>query len=158
MKKKLCITGIVLGVLLTVIGLKFALTGKINYDGEIPSDYSFGADYYTEQYATTRDTAIDIVKVGNCIEKEFHMMFQLSGFTVAIMGLIVSCYFGMQFSDIKEKEQAAAAAVPTEKTVQTTETFVETQEVTRSSEVKEETVKPDQPKEEQEEVKKEEEV
>lgn len=114
MKKKFCIAGMILGIILTIYGLSFSLGKSVHYNAETPLDYSFGADYYTEQYAVTRDVALNVARAGNTFENGMNFMITFSGNVTAAMGLIVVCYFGVKLAVAKEaakKEQEKPSVV-----------------------------------------------
>ncbi len=88
MRKTFSTVGMILGIVIVVMGLYLAFGFSSSYNGTSTSSYSFGADYYTEQYQATENAADNIMALGEYQEK-------LVDFSFKIIGLIVSAFGGV---------------------------------------------------------------
>lgn len=111
MKKKFSIAGIVVGVLIILLGLYLAF-GYSDYvfNGSSTYSYTFGADYYTEQYAATENAADNILALGNYLRYVIDFLFVAVGLLFSAMGGAVVCYFGCKLADVNEAVTASPAA------------------------------------------------
>lgn len=99
MKKFFCIAGMLVGVAFLIVGI-YMLTGVgESFSYSRTPDYQFGADYYTEQYAATRNASDNIVSVGKLLSREFETGMQVLGLVVMCFGAGVICYFGCKISE-----------------------------------------------------------
>lgn len=106
MKRVFSIIGVIIGILMIVLGLK--LYGNINaisYNGSLTSGYTFGADYYTEQYAATKNTADNVNALGSYVENSIKATGSTVGLFISLLGCVVICYFGSKFEIDKAKKQ-----------------------------------------------------
>ena len=117
MKKIFCAAGLILGVLIIAMGYKFGHDFEERFHGTSTTSYSFGADYYTEQYAATKHAADNINSLGDYYQEvtEFGIK-SISGFVMAFGGVVV-CYFGCGlFDTLKTKKETASVVVKNETT------------------------------------------
>ena len=102
MKRFFCIAGIGVGVALIIVGI-YMMTGVgEGFFYSKTEDYKFGADFYTEQYAATRNASDNIVAVGKLISRTFETGMQVMGGVVLIFGMGIICYFGCIITENKE--------------------------------------------------------
>lgn len=99
MKKTFSMAGIGVGIAIMILGLVLAFSKTVSYSGEVPLDYSFGADFYTEQYGATRDAAINVNRLGNVVEDGFNIFTRFTGLFITFSGAATVCYFGVKLSE-----------------------------------------------------------
>lgn len=110
MKKVFSLIGIVIGIAIIIFGIRLASINIYGYSGSYTSSYTFGADYYTEQYAATRNTANNLDNFAEYAERVVEKTMPCIGVIVALFGAAVSCFFGCRFAD-SFKGKAAKAPV-----------------------------------------------
>lgn len=97
-KKIAPIIGIIVGVVIIVIG--FSLQDTYNYS--IGKSIEFGADFYTEMYAVTKD-------VGRAINSAINDLICAISWLIISLGAIDICFFTYQlvmFNDKSKKPEA----------------------------------------------------
>ena len=99
MKKTFRTVGMVLGIVVVVLGLYLAFSFGESYHGSSTYSYSFGADYYTEQYQATENAADNILALGEYIDSLASFGLKVTGLIIAAFGGIITCYFGCKKSD-----------------------------------------------------------
>lgn len=121
MKKQNSKTWCNVGIAAGLIAIFFALYLFVGDSNFITPDYAkFGADYYTEQYAATRDAAINIARLGDIVKNAAaSLLLSLGVADIAYFfnkktqmdnsEKLVDLLEKMQPSDIKEKEETADA-------------------------------------------------
>lgn len=88
-------------------------TRDIEFNAVSTEGYQFGADYYTEQYAATKNASDNVARVGNYLEKTINAAAAGVGVLLLGLGLADIAYFGMKLAAENEK-----AAVPSDAAVQ----------------------------------------
>ena len=111
MKKNSSIAGIILGIVIIALGfyLAFGYDGY-PFSGTRTMGYTFGADYYTEQYAATENAANNVLELGKYFQGITEFILATVGLIVAAFGGVISCYFGCKLADIKNPPVAAPTA------------------------------------------------
>ena len=99
MRKTFRTVGMVLGIVVVVLGLYLAFGFGESYRGSSTYSYSFGADYYTEQYQATENAADNILALGEYIDSLASFGLKVTGLIIAAFGGIVTCYFGCKKTD-----------------------------------------------------------
>ncbi len=108
MKKIFCIVGIIVGVVMIIMGFSVhGIQDVPNY--YTPEAFSFGADYYTDQYEATRDTALNVAYLGYDIQDYFNYGIATLGKFFAMLGAVVVCFFGYKLGGALEESKSAAA-------------------------------------------------
>lgn len=100
MKKKFSIFGIFLGLVVAFIGLCLILGFKENYHGSTTLSYSFGADFYTEEYNATENAANNIEELGYYFENVIKFVLKVMGFLVIALGGVIICYFSCKLAEV----------------------------------------------------------
>ena len=108
MKKTFSIIGIILGIVIVVVGLYTAFGFKGYYSGTSTSSYTFGADFYTEQYTATEHAADNILSVGHYLDDVVEFAFKAIGLFIAVLGGTITCYFGCKLADVKNPQITSA--------------------------------------------------
>ena len=141
MKKMFRAVGMILGIVVVVLGLYLAFGFGESYHGSSTYSYSFGADYYTEQYQATENAADNILAIGEYIDSLVSFVLKAAGLIIAAFGGIITSYFGckktdaqitddskMKTNNMGPQKTAALETKTTEeiKTVEETRTAVET--------------------------------
>lgn len=91
MKNTYRFTGIILGISIIIIGL--VMVSNFNrFGGTTTFGYTFGADFYTEQYKATQNAANNIEALGDMICNLISML----GYLTACLGGCVVCFFAGQ--------------------------------------------------------------
>lgn len=107
--------GILAGVVMIVAAIMIGTipTRDIEFNSISTEGYQFGADYYTEQYAATKNASDNVARVGNYLEKAINAA--AAGVCVLLLGLGLAdiAYFGMKLAAENEKTAVPAAAVQT---------------------------------------------
>ena len=88
MKKAFCIIGVLAGIWISVMG--FILADTDYNHGGYAKEIKFGGDYYTEQYAVTRDVAINTSHLGYLLE----YFCRYFGRAIGGFGIAITCFFG----------------------------------------------------------------
>ncbi len=108
MKKIFCIVGIIVGVVMIIMGFSVhGIQDVPNY--YTPEAFSFGADYYTDQYEATRDTALNVAYLGYDIQDYFNYGIATLGKFFALLGAVVVCFFGYKLGGAMEGSKVTAA-------------------------------------------------
>ena len=108
MKKIFCIVGIIVGVIMIIMGFSVhGIQETTNY--YLPDAFSFGADYYTDQYEATRDTALNIAYLGYDIQDYFNYGIATLGKFFGLLGAVVVCFFGYKLGGALEESKVTAA-------------------------------------------------
>jgi len=108
MKKSFSIVGIVLGIGIFFLGLYLALGDSGDgFSGSKTLSYSFGGDYYTEQYEATENAANNILSLGIYLENVARLAFFSVGLILALLGGVIMCHFVCKLSDEKNRELQA---------------------------------------------------
>ena len=104
--------GILAGVVMIVAAIMIGTipTRDIEFNSISTEGYQFGADYYTEQYAATKNASDNVARVGNYLEKAINAA--AAGVCVLLLGLGLAdiAYFGMKLAAENEKTAVPAAA------------------------------------------------
>ena len=90
-KKYVSIIGMILGVIIIIIG--FCLQDTSNY--AIGESIRFGADFYTEMYAVTKD-------VGNAINYAINDLIYAVSWLIIAIGAVNICFFAYAFAKAQE--------------------------------------------------------
>ena len=108
MKKIFCIVGIIVGVVMIIMGFSVhGIQDVPNY--YTPEAFSFGADYYTDQYEATRDTALNVAYLGYDIQDYFNYGIATLGKFFGLLGAVVVCFFGYKLGGALEESKVTAA-------------------------------------------------
>lgn len=108
MKKIFCIVGIIVGVIMIIMGFSVhGIQETTNY--YLPDAFSFGADYYTDQYEATRDAALNVAYLGYDIQDYFNYGIATLGKFFALLGAVVVCFFGYKLGGALEESKSTAA-------------------------------------------------
>lgn len=113
MKKIFCICGIIVGIVMIIFGINAAtFSGGMSF--EFPEGYTFGADYYTEQYGATRAAAINVAYLGRFTQEAMIFGISFMGKALAVIGAAVICFFGYKLGDcFAGSSNGQVAAAPT---------------------------------------------
>lgn len=101
MKKVFSILGMCAGIIVTLLGVNIYNDEVYKY---LP-DYSFGADFYTEMYSITRDTATTVISMANTLNRALAIL-------VISVGIVSFCYFGIEVGKAFSKETDSQVALP----------------------------------------------
>lgn len=99
-QKVCCICGIIIGIIICLQGI--FLTYDVIENGSsmrYTDSYTFGADFYTEQYTATMHAANNLANIGWLLT-EFTSIF--GGF-IACIGASLVCYFTYKLADISKQ-------------------------------------------------------
>lgn len=91
MKKILSMLGVLLGIVTIIVGLQIR-DDMNNIFPDTVSDYTFGADFYTEEYKATAAAANNTGKILENFGKIF-------GYSFMIFGMFEICFFGIKFGE-----------------------------------------------------------
>lgn len=83
MKQKVCIAGVVLGIVMVIAGI-VVLT---SFEGMEPNMVRFGGDFYTESYEATRAAAINLARIGSLLEKALGILLMTLGAGSVLLSL-----------------------------------------------------------------------
>ena len=111
MKKIFCILGIIVGIAMIVIGVN-AAGYSVGNTYEMPLDYTFGADYYTEQYGATRDAALNSAYLGYALQGALTFGIAFLGKALAALGAAVICLFGYKLGKCFDGTESTAVPAP----------------------------------------------
>lgn len=85
--------GVCVGVIILTVGIVFCSSAPESYNTKSVEDVSFGADFYTYEYAATRIAASNAAIAANNI-RELGMFFaKYAGFFFIAMGLLVILHY-----------------------------------------------------------------
>ena len=148
MKKMFRTVGMILGIVVVVLGLYLAFGFGESYHGSSTYSYSFGADYYTEQYQATENAADNILALGEYIDSLVSFGLKVTGLIIAAFGGIITCYFGCKKTDAQitydsnmktnnmGPQKAAALETKTTEETKTAEEIKAPEETTTVEEIK----------------------
>lgn len=114
MKKAFSVIGIIIGALIIALGMYIIFVFEIHlggsFEGNSTSSYKFGADFYTEEYAATKNAADNINELGdfaestvNSITRMTYDIKNLVGIFVSLLGGIVICFFFCKLDESNDK-------------------------------------------------------
>lgn len=93
MKQKVCIAGVVLGIIMLILGI-VVLSGSgrdadalLSFDGEQPERTSFGADFYTYSYKASRAAANNLADLGELVEDAIGVLLLAFGAGTVLLSL-----------------------------------------------------------------------
>jgi len=93
MKQKVCIAGVVLGVIMLILGI-VVLSGSgrdadalLSFSGEEPRDTSFGGDFYTYSYKASRAAANNLADLGELVEDAIGVLLMAFGAGTVLLSL-----------------------------------------------------------------------
>lgn len=111
MNKIFNIIGMLIGVVIILLGILFVNDcSLLSYNGSETSHYTFGGDYYTEQYNVTENVADNVLALGNYFENVFEDFAETIGIFIALFGGVVFCYFGSKL--VEEQKKATNVGQP----------------------------------------------
>ena len=99
MKRVFSIMGMACGTIVLLVGVYMFFSFKGTYNGRETLSYSFGADYYTEQYSATENAADNILEVGEYLEEIVEFLVRMGSLLVMGFGGVVICYFGCKLAE-----------------------------------------------------------
>ncbi len=108
MKKAFNVIGILAGIVIIICGLYLIFQFDVHYLGDLAYGYTFGADFYTEQYSATMKAANNIKELGEYLDEVFSFASIGMGLITASIGAAITCYFGSKLCDMNE----AANTIP----------------------------------------------
>lgn len=117
MQKIWNIAGIVLGIALIVTGVVFMLTtdGNPQSSSTYPTkDVEFGADFYTYQYAATRDAAEN---TSHIVSNSFSLVLALGtyfGAAFVAWGLLTVIHYGKAITAVQTATKKEETVTPAE--------------------------------------------
>ena len=83
-----------LGVFIIIIGIVFMFSSPKSASTDYPQVCEFGADFYTEQYAATRDVAYNTAAVARNIHALSGRISVCFGLMFIMAGLLVDIHYG----------------------------------------------------------------
>lgn len=93
MKQKVCIAGVVLGVIMLILGI-VVLSGSggdtdalLSFSGEEPRATSFGGDFYTYSYKASRAAANNLADLGELVEDAIGVLLMAFGAGTVLLSL-----------------------------------------------------------------------
>lgn len=99
-QKICCVCGIIIGFIICLQGIFLTYDVVENSTSMRYTDsYTFGADFYTEQYTATMHAANNLANIGWLL-KEFTSIF--GGF-IACIGASLVCYFRYKLAEINKQ-------------------------------------------------------
>ena len=104
MRKTCNVLGIVLGIVLVILGLHLANGFSKNFNGIYTNSVQFNGDFYTSQYEVTKNVSDNIDHLGNYLNSAIKFFFEAMGMITAVVGAIVSCYFGSNLEKDKKNQ------------------------------------------------------
>lgn len=104
MKKTCNVLGIVMGIVLVILGLHLANGFSKNFNGIYADSVQFNGDFYTSQYEVTKNVSDNIDHLGNYLDSAIKFFFEAMGMITAVVGAIVSCYFGSNLEKDKKNQ------------------------------------------------------
>lgn len=90
------ILGVILGIAIIVIGINLLEADT----SSIGAPLKFGADFYTEMYAVTKD-------VGYAVNRTTKAVHECAGWIVIVLGAMTACNYGNQLVEILEDKKRA---------------------------------------------------
>ena len=110
MKKNFCIIGMAMGAIIVVLGLYYAFGyNGYTFSGSSSASYTFGADYYTEEYTATRNAANNVLGLGANYRDAMKFTFRTIGFVISALGGVIICFFGYKLEEAKKHKTGPAA-------------------------------------------------
>jgi Zn-dependent protease len=104
MKKYVCLMGVLVGIVITVMGISVLIMPSATH---YVSDYTFGADFYTEIYNVSRYTLKAIGEMAEIIQRGI-------GFMLLAIGLTDICIFGYRYAKDMDESKAKPITVKKE--------------------------------------------
>lgn len=115
MKKAFSVIGIIIGALIIALGMYiifvFEIHSGASYKGSNTSSYKFGADFYTEEYAATKNASDNVNELGefaestvNSITRIVYDIKNLVGIFVSLFGGAVFCFFFCKLDESNDKK------------------------------------------------------
>ena len=102
-----CILGIILGIMISLGSSVFRET-TVNAGSTYVSDVSFGADYYTEQYAATRSTVIELNEIAEAYSNGATKTLEACALVANAIGLVTTIYFIKSALDVIAEPKVGA--------------------------------------------------
>lgn len=104
------VLSIIVGIAMIIVGVNFNSNPAGKWTGSSPTSYTFGADYYTEQYEATRIAANNISATARTIGNLSEKLANYVGFAFIFAGILV-CLSSLK-KLVVEFEPAKSSAMP----------------------------------------------
>lgn len=102
--------GLVLGLVILIVGIVFAVTPPDSYSTTSTEYASFGGDYYTYEYDATRAAASNAAVTANNLREIGAAQAKYFGFLFITVGALTMVSYGKKY--FTEDAEEAPAAVP----------------------------------------------
>jgi len=99
------IMGVIVGIIIIVAGCYVILNPAETYSTSPLNSYTFGADFYTEQYAATKTAAGNAAVAANNLRELGGKLALYYGMTFVFSGILVCLSYGKKLACSNEKEK-----------------------------------------------------